>query len=605
MIELIGKIKAELVEKDSSIPEGLIEKINSNVQPPEPVNSDNVYIRAMYIVSDQINSYGGRFPADEHQKLADLLIDSPVLIGHRKDTLPIARNFHAEPVMRDNTNWVKVYFYWLKNSEAGEELKNNIDAGIYKECSISFIFSFPECSICGSDIRECRHQPFHEYETQCGEKTEAHFNYRRIEKVLETSLVYRGSVSDTSITKELAFQKDEPEFARSTIKPVSVPIINRIWKLESLDQQAEYLVMPAYEGLRILLRKTGGAIQLQKADGTPIKFPRFDRNLKAFRFPGVDFTCDCRLVGYRGKERQKAGELVKFIRGETSSVSRTELKIYDLVDLDDADVSKLNAIERREKLEELFGAVKGILPPSELVSGDNSHNALKNIGTRHGIEISSVHSAEKYLFTRQKLVRAIVLREEEAAQRNKYHFELLVDDKSVPVDSPVISTLRLSVGEIIDLRVASVNMVGDSVQLIDPVVLDRYGELGSLDSISLSSGCLGRRLRGTYSLFPINPRESALILNHGNGGEMERYIIHRFSPRLIDNGRVFLIEKSEKPELLSDRNQRENRIVDCTVSDSSITLTLAGLIRGRFAIRPAKLNDRVVTVLQKIEDISR
>ena len=93
MENLLGKITASLAEKDPAVSDDLVAKINENVRPPAPVSSDEVYIRAMYIVSDEVNSLGGRFPTDEHEKLLELLTDSPVLIGHRKDSLPIARNF--------------------------------------------------------------------------------------------------------------------------------------------------------------------------------------------------------------------------------------------------------------------------------------------------------------------------------------------------------------------------------------------------------------------------------------------------------------------------------------------------------------------------------
>jgi hypothetical protein len=58
----------------------------------------------MFLISDQVNSYGGCFPSDEHEDLARLLIDSPVLVGHTKDKLPIARNFKAELVEKDESN---------------------------------------------------------------------------------------------------------------------------------------------------------------------------------------------------------------------------------------------------------------------------------------------------------------------------------------------------------------------------------------------------------------------------------------------------------------------------------------------------------------------
>lgn len=207
---LLGKLDSFLSEKEIEVSDELIFLINTQIKPPVPVKKEDVYIRAMYLVSDQVNSFGGCFPLDEHPKLANLLIDSPVLVGHSKERLPIARNFKADLVEKDNINWIKVYFYWLKNSPEANSLRDNIDHGIYKECSIGFSFEFPECSICGEDMRRCQHIPFRTYQKENGEKAKAHFNYRNIIKVHETSLVYRGAVFGTSMTNELnLFQKHD------------------------------------------------------------------------------------------------------------------------------------------------------------------------------------------------------------------------------------------------------------------------------------------------------------------------------------------------------------------------------------------------------------
>ncbi|MCJ7577869.1 MAG: hypothetical protein MUO91_05410, partial [candidate division Zixibacteria bacterium] len=224
MEELLGKIEAKLQEDSvgytggEEISDELIFLINSRIKPPKPVTKEDVYIRTMFLVSDEVNSYGGRFPIEELPKIAELVIDSPVIVGHTKEKLPIARNFKAELVQRDGTHpegssrgktWVKVWFYWLKNSKDALSLKENIDHGIYKECSLGFVFEFPECGICGEDMRRCQHIPFKTYETPDGGK-EGVFNYRNITKVLETSLVYRGAVPNTSMSDELLlYQKHE------------------------------------------------------------------------------------------------------------------------------------------------------------------------------------------------------------------------------------------------------------------------------------------------------------------------------------------------------------------------------------------------------------
>ena len=154
MSSSLGRVTAHLAEPTDSLPPEMVALINQNIKPPTPVTADDVYVRAMYIVSDQVNSFGGRFPAEEHDRLAALLVDSPVLVGHRKDRLPVGRNFYAELVERDGHPWVKCYFYWLRSSDAAEQLRDNIDGGIYKECSTAFTFNLPACSICGG--YQCR-----------------------------------------------------------------------------------------------------------------------------------------------------------------------------------------------------------------------------------------------------------------------------------------------------------------------------------------------------------------------------------------------------------------------------------------------------------------
>ena len=206
---LLGNLEARLLETDQTSADELVSLINERINPPVPVKKEDVYIRAMFLVSDQVNSYGGCFPSDEHENLAGLLIDSPVMVGHTKDRLPIARNFKAEPIRKDGVNWVKVWFYWLKESTGSLPLKENIDHGIYKECSIGFCFELPECSICGEDMRRCEHIPFKTYPDAGGESSQAYFNYRKIQKVLETSLVYRGALPNTSITNDLIYQKHD------------------------------------------------------------------------------------------------------------------------------------------------------------------------------------------------------------------------------------------------------------------------------------------------------------------------------------------------------------------------------------------------------------
>lgn len=312
----LGRISAHLAEPVTELSADLVAKINQNVNPPTEVSADDVYVRVMYVVSDQVNSFGGCFPADEHEQLVDLLIDSPVLVGHRKDKLPLGRTFHAEIAERDSSRWVKAWFYWLRSSTGAESLRENIDGGIYKECSIGFTFSLAECSICGKDIRLCEHEPFETYAAD-GERRTCHFNYRKIERVLETSLVYRGATAGTGITRH-ALDSDA-----GRLKSVTDP--------SDLPDSDQYLIVPHYESLPVNVVINDGHLDLLRHDGKALPTAILDSFNKA-DLP-VDLHASGRLVGYRGKERQSVRRLEAHLRGENSPVSRLALFLLPTLDL--------------------------------------------------------------------------------------------------------------------------------------------------------------------------------------------------------------------------------------------------------------------------------
>jgi len=319
----LGKIKAHLAGPAIGRIAELIDLINDNIKPPNPVAEQDVYIRAMYIVSDEVNSFGGRFPAEELKRLTELLVDSPVMVGHRKDRLPVARTFYARLVERDGKEWIKSYFYWLRSAGGAQDLKENIDGGIYKECSIGFTYLFPECSVCGKDIRTCRHEPLESYVVE-GESRSCYFNYRKVERVLETSLVYRGAVSDTAMSKELTNPPPQHDVANlgEESHPKDPTILTSPAELE-LDKT--YLVVPNYESPLILLTRENGRTQLFGIDGEPLP-ERIAGELCRDDVSLPESACGI-LIGYRGKERCAADQLKKYLEGGASSVKHLELRL--------------------------------------------------------------------------------------------------------------------------------------------------------------------------------------------------------------------------------------------------------------------------------------
>ena len=64
-------------------------KINS-LGPLKPLSESDVFVRAMKLTGNQLNSQGGRFFDEDMPKLAAMSVGAPVLIGHLKSSKPIA-----------------------------------------------------------------------------------------------------------------------------------------------------------------------------------------------------------------------------------------------------------------------------------------------------------------------------------------------------------------------------------------------------------------------------------------------------------------------------------------------------------------------------------
>ncbi|PKK83438.1 MAG: hypothetical protein CVT49_08440 [candidate division Zixibacteria bacterium HGW-Zixibacteria-1] len=588
MKELLGKLTASLVETDREIPPDLIDKINGNIRPPARLTADDVYIRAMYIVSDQVNSHGGRFPADEHARLIELLIDSPVLIGHRKDSLPIARNFHAEAVVRDGANWVKVYFYWLKKGDKGEDLRKNIDAGIYKECSISFIFNLPECSICGSDIRQCRHRPLENYETDGGQTKQACFNYRQILKVLETSLVYRGSVRDTSITDRLFFD-GEKEGISSEEKPEDLfRPSRRLWSFDRLDKNASYLMMPAYEAIRMFLVRKNGKVQPHGADGNVIESNILRKFISELKLPGNDFVVEGRLIGCCGKERQTVDEVVRYLNGKKSAVRRLDLKIIDLIAQGGENFNDAAGCERRKKLEELFRDQSEMLIPTLILKGEDISQGFGRCATRYGVEIFESNSSDKYLFTNHRRLSATVKSREKAGAGYRYTLACMADGKAADISDGVYAGSEWNEGSIVELEVCSIRTLQDKVELARPRIMGLSACDGQPDDIGLLLDNIAvRQQSDEYSLFRLD-NDVILILN--DKSKSTAYKFNRYDSTLLDVGRWFFAERVEYHDPHPEKLIGEGSVVDLAEDGDALRFSMQGPLNGDYLLRPAVKN---------------
>ena len=184
-----------------------IEQIKSLKNPPlvdlKPVD---VHIRKTRLAGDRVDAYSGRFRTEDLPKLLKMTQGLPLLVGHRKDTLGVARFFNGSIESYEGANYIVPRFYWLKNHSSAEDLRLSIDGGLVSEASISFSFKRPACSVCGEDIRLCAHQVG---KTYLNTSEPCFYYYDEIVRVNEGSLVYQGAEPGTGIE----LNREKPSFS--------------------------------------------------------------------------------------------------------------------------------------------------------------------------------------------------------------------------------------------------------------------------------------------------------------------------------------------------------------------------------------------------------
>lgn len=352
--------------------------INSVIDPPARLRADDIIVRKMLLVSGGPNHYGGRFGEQELQRIAELVVDSPVLVGHRKDTLPIARVFQADVITHQGERWVRAHFYWLKKATGSDTLATNIDGGLYKECSLGFTFMRAECSECGSDIRNCAHTPGAD---SLGDS--AVYNYREIQRVLEISLVYRGATPNTRVGASLGFAEltidtdqrgaekieqgaDDSDFVsnialqrlsllngRGVSELTTAEILAQLHAHRGSETGAIVASADLQDDLPLLVGRSGGELFALRDDGAAAPDNLASAALALGGYPEYDFLLYGRLIGMRGKQRRSLSELAKRLNSGAGPVRSFKLRAVALLYWEGRWANADNAEEFQKQLESM------------------------------------------------------------------------------------------------------------------------------------------------------------------------------------------------------------------------------------------------------------
>jgi hypothetical protein len=195
------QLSGPLVREASLITDEDIRAINSLPNPPPvPVSARDVFVRRCRLAGDAVDAYFGCFRTSDLPKLLTMIQGAPLLVGHDKRSLGVARFFGGDLIEHQNHRYVAPRFYWLRGHSSADDLRVAIDGGLYSEASISFAYQKPACSVCGEDIRTCAHLPG----SKDKEGKTVFYWYDEIAAVLEGSLVYRGAEPGTGFSLGLA-----------------------------------------------------------------------------------------------------------------------------------------------------------------------------------------------------------------------------------------------------------------------------------------------------------------------------------------------------------------------------------------------------------------
>jgi len=152
------------------------------------LSSEEYVIFTLDLCHNQLDRHFSKFPNEELEKINKLVPGRPLMERHDlRGSLPRGVFFKSCLAVDNEKIYVRPKVYVLRLEE-NKSFIANIEGGIYRETSIGFTFTLPECSICGKDIRKCVHIPGKKYDSEL-----CFYWLRDVQEVLEGSVVACGS----------------------------------------------------------------------------------------------------------------------------------------------------------------------------------------------------------------------------------------------------------------------------------------------------------------------------------------------------------------------------------------------------------------------------
>jgi hypothetical protein len=196
---LVARIGGTLAPSDSDMA-----AINSHSR--ETLTPDDVYVFPAVVSTDRLNSYNFRMADSTLQNFLAEAEDTPCLIAHNTNSLPIGRSFEGSAYQDDEGRGVAVKAYILRGCEVSgtrtDDVVRLIQSGVTKDISVGWggADAWFRCSVCGLDLfsDDCPHVPGATYD---GEKA---FSWLEDAHMREFSPVFRHADPGARVLRDKA-----------------------------------------------------------------------------------------------------------------------------------------------------------------------------------------------------------------------------------------------------------------------------------------------------------------------------------------------------------------------------------------------------------------
>lgn len=202
---------------------------------PDP---SKLYVRRLILANDAPDREHERFPKRILERFAATIPGKSLLVSHEKKSLPLGLFFDGvcRKAQGDEEGaWVVEAAFYLVANPANLDLRQQIDAGVIRYCSVGAGYDTRICDVCGSDYYDCAHSRG-QVLADGRQVTLSYGGDLNAYDVREGSLVYLGAQRGARIHKEFEGDSMDLEKIGAQLEAMNKAFAARFEALEKKDE---------------------------------------------------------------------------------------------------------------------------------------------------------------------------------------------------------------------------------------------------------------------------------------------------------------------------------------------------------------------------------